>query len=56
MDKKNIEEFAAIPQIPQSEWGFIDDIKSPLQYNFQAGRGCDPAENSNCMQKEIKLI
>ena len=56
MDKKNIEEFAAIPQIPQSEWGFIDDIKSPLQYNFQTGRGCDPAENNNCMQNGFTFV
>ena len=48
MDKKHIEDFAKIPQIPQEKWGFIDDIKSPLTYVFDDSRACDAKENSNC--------
>ena len=55
MDKKNIETFAATPQIEQKDWGFIDDIKSPLEYHFQEGRGCDPKENRDCMQNGFEL-
>ena len=28
MDKNKIEAFAKIPQVPQTDWGFIEDIKS----------------------------
>ena len=33
MDKNKIEAFTKIPQVPQSDWGFIEDIKSPLEYH-----------------------
>ena len=56
MDKKKIESFAKIPQPPQSDWGFIEDIKSPLEYHFDDSRGCDAGENFGCLEKGITLI
>ena len=56
MDKKHIEDFAKIPQIPQEKWGFIDDIKSPLTYVFDDSRACDAKENSNCLSNGIDFI
>ena len=56
MDKKHIEDFAQIPQIPQEKWGFIDDIKSPLSYIFDDSRACDAKENSECLANGINLV
>ena len=56
MDKNKIEAFAKIPQVPQSDWGFIEDIKSPLEYHFQIGRGCDAAENTDCLANGLQII
>lgn len=56
MDKKKIEAFAEIPQVPQSDWGFIEDIKSPLEYHFQAGRGCDAGKNSDCLANGLTIV
>ena len=55
MDKKKIEAFSQIPQPPQSEWGFIEDIKSPLAYHFDDSRGCDAGENKDCLKNGIKI-
>ena len=56
MDKKKIEAFSKIPQPPQSDWGFIDDIKSPLEYHFDDSRGCDAGVNSDCLVNGIKIV
>ena len=56
MDKNKIEAFAKIPQVPQTDWGFIEDIKSPLEYHFQTGRGCDAEENTDCLANGIEII
>ena len=56
MDKTKIESFAKIPQPPRSEWGFIDDIKSPLAYHFDDSRGCDAGENTDCLKNGINLV
>ena len=56
MDKNKIEAFAKIPQPPQSEWGFIDDIKSPLEYHFDDSRGCDAGVNSDCLANGIRIV
>ena len=56
MDKKHIDDFAQIPQIPQEKWGFIDDIKSPLAYVFDDSRACDAKENSNCLSNGIDFV
>lgn len=56
MDKNKIEAFAKIPQVPQSDWGFIDDIKAPLEYHFQAGRGCDAIENTDCLADGMTIV
>ena len=56
MDKKHIEDFAKIPQLPQEKWGFIDDIKSPLAYVFDDSRACDAKENSNCLSNGIDFV
>ena len=56
MDQKKIEEFAKLPQPPRSEWGFIDDIKSPLEYHFDDSRGCDAGENAGCLENGIALV
>ncbi|MBO7147096.1 MAG: hypothetical protein J6W81_05055 [Lentisphaeria bacterium] len=57
MDKQKIEAFSKIPQPPRESFGFIEDIKSPLQYNFQPGNGYDPGVNTDCMANgaEIKI-
>ena len=56
MDKKHIEDFAQIPQIPQEQWGFIEDIKSPLAYVFDDSRACDAGENTDCLADGITLV
>ena len=53
MNKQNIYDFSQIPQIPSDQWGFLDDIKSPLAYNFDDSRACDPGENLNCLANGI---
>ena len=53
MNKKNIYDFSQIPQIPSEQWGFIDDIKSPLAYYFDDTRACNPGENTNCLAEGI---
>ena len=56
MDKKHIDEFARIPQIPQEQWGFIEDIKSPLVYSFDDARGCDAGENAGCLENGVHIV
>ena len=56
MEKTKIEAFAKIPQPPQSDWGFIEDIKSPLEYHFDDSRGCNAGGNSDCLNNGLKII
>ena len=53
MNKQHITDFSQIPQIPRDEWGFIEDIKSPLSYHFNDERGCDAKENADCFANGI---
>ena len=56
MDKQKIESFAKLPLPPQSEWGFIEDIKSPLEYHFDDSRGCDAGENKDCLANGVRIV
>ena len=56
MDMKHIADFAAIPQIPQEKWGFIDDLKTPLAYCFDDSRACGAGENSGCLEKGVRFV
>ena len=53
MDKQHIYDYSQIPQIPHEEWGFLEDIKSPLTYNFDDTRACYPKENTDCLANGV---
>ncbi|MBO5760744.1 MAG: hypothetical protein J6S53_04290, partial [Lentisphaeria bacterium] len=55
MDDKKIEAFSRIPQPDRETFGFIDDIKKPVQHYYQQGNGCDPGKNTSCMENGVEI-
>ena len=55
MNHDHIEAFSKIEQPPRDSFGFIEDIKSPLSYHFEAGQGCDPGKTASCMKDGVTL-
>ena len=46
MDKKHIESFSRIPQVPRENWGFLQDLTRPLSYRFRKKESPAGADNS----------
>ena len=42
MNQQHLDEFEALPRPIPGNAGFIDNIKNPIEYFFEEGRGCDP--------------
>ena len=52
----DIEAFSNIPQPPRESFGFIEDLKKPLEYHFQPGRGIDTGEMNGILSDGVELI
>ena len=55
MNPEHIKAFSQIPQPPRESFGFIEDIKSPLEYHFRKGRGCDAGDCAECMKNGAEI-
>ncbi|MBR4666544.1 MAG: hypothetical protein IKO93_21935, partial [Lentisphaeria bacterium] len=55
MNPEHIKAFSQIPQPPRESFGFIEDIKSPLEYHFRPGRGCDAGACTGCMKNGAEI-
>ncbi|MBE6386340.1 MAG: hypothetical protein E7048_11870 [Lentisphaerae bacterium] len=49
MNQQHLDEFEALPRPIPGNAGFIDNIKNPIEYFFEEGRGCDPGAAAGCM-------
>ena len=56
MNSEHIKAFSQIPQPPRESFGFIEDIKSPLEYHFRPGQGCDAGVNADCMKNGAEIV
>lgn len=56
MNSEHIKAFSQIPQPPRESFGFIEDIKSPLEYHFRPGQGCDAGANADCMKDGAEIV
>lgn len=56
MKKESIEKFIKIPQPPRDSFGFLEDIKKPLEYHFAPGLGCDAGVCAGCMADGAEII
>lgn len=56
MKKESIEKFIKIPQPPRDSFGFLEDIKKPLEYHFAPGLGCDAGVCAGCMSNGAEII
>ena len=56
MNSEHIKAFSQIPQPPRESFGFIEDIKSPLEYHFRPGQGCDAGANADCMKNGAEIV
>lgn len=56
MKKESIEKFIKIPQPPRDSFGFMEDIKKPLEYHFAPGLGCDAGVCAGCMADGAEII
>ena len=52
----DIEAFSNIPQPPRESFGFIEDLKKPLEYHFKPGRGIDTGEMNGILANGVELI
>ncbi|MBP5640372.1 MAG: hypothetical protein J6X55_12890, partial [Victivallales bacterium] len=55
MNQKHIDEFGAIPQPPRESFGFLQDLRNPLQHKFQIGKGCNPGACTNCLTNGVRF-
>ena len=57
MNSKHIQDYSQIPQPPRESFGFIEDIRKPLEYHFHSGGGCDAGVMTDCMKggAEIRI-
>lgn len=56
MDKKHIEDFAAVPQPPRETMGFLEDLKAPLCYQFRGKDGCLAGDTAGCMDSGANIV
>lgn len=55
MKQENIDKFLQIPQPPRESFGFIEDIKSPLEYHFRKNGGCPAGATADCMKNGVEF-
>ena len=51
-----IEAFSNIPQPPRESFGFIEDLKKPLEYHFQPGRGIDTGDMNGILAQGVDYL
>lgn len=52
---REIDVFAAIPQIPRDKMGFINDLLSPRVYRFEEDSGYRKEKANNCLRNGYRL-
>lgn len=55
MDRKLLDDFAKIPQPERETYGFVEDLKKPLDYCFRPGMGRDPGAARDCMLPGVEI-
>ncbi len=56
MKSEAIQEFASIAQPQRESFGFIEDIRSPIEYRFRPGQGCPAGETAECMAGGAEIV
>ena len=55
MNSEHIQKFSQIPQPPRESFGFIEDLKKPLEYHFHPGGGCNAGACMGCMEHGAEI-
>ncbi len=55
MKARSIHAFTQIPQPVRESFGFLEDIRSPIEYHFRPGSGCPAGKTADCMRNGAEI-